>query len=81
MSSAFSSLMRKKIGLNGVLQDYLHKCEDNYFILQNKYLRIYEDSFGVKILRDNFALNYNCFDKKIIIIIHYPDKELVQESL
>ena len=23
------------------------------FVLQNKYLRIYEDSFGVKILRDD----------------------------
>ena len=59
MSSAFSSLMRKKIGLNGVLQDqnYLHKCEDNYFILQNKYLRIYEYSFIAKILRDDCALD------------------------
>ena len=56
MSSAFSSLMRKKIGLNGALQNYLHKCEDTYFILQNKYLHIYEDSFGAKILRDDCAL-------------------------
>ena len=32
---------------------YLHKCEDTYYILQNKPLRIYEDSFGAKILRDN----------------------------
>ena len=27
-------------------QKYLHKCEDTYFILQNKYLGIYEDTFG-----------------------------------
>ena len=32
---------------------YLCKCEDTYFILQNKYLRICEDSFGAKILRDD----------------------------
>ena len=29
------------------------KCKDTYFILQNKYLRIYQDSFGAKILRDD----------------------------
>ena len=27
------------------VQNYLHKCEDTYFILQNKYLRIYKDSY------------------------------------
>ena len=27
-----------------------------YFIIQNKYLCIYEDSFGAKILRDDCAL-------------------------
>ena len=27
-------------------QKYLYKCEDTYFILQNKYLCIYQDSFG-----------------------------------
>ena len=36
--------------LNIFAQKYLHKCEDNYFILQNKYLRIYEKSFRAKIL-------------------------------
>ena len=31
-------------------QKYLRKCEDTtYFVLQNKYLPIYEDSFGAKI--------------------------------
>ena len=38
-------------------QKYLHKCKDTYFILQNKYLCIYEDSFGLKILRDDCASN------------------------
>ena len=36
-------------------QNYLRKCNDTYFIIQNKYLRIYEDSFGTKILRDDCA--------------------------
>ena len=33
---------------------YLLKCEDTYLILQNKYLHIYEDSFGAKILIDRW---------------------------
>ena len=32
-------------------QKYLHKCEDTNFILQNKYLDVYKDSFGAKILK------------------------------
>ena len=36
-------------------QNYLRKCNDTYFIMQNKYLHIYEDSFGTKILRDDYA--------------------------
>ena len=36
---------------------YLRKWEDTYFILQNKYLCIYNDSFGAKILRDECALH------------------------
>ena len=47
---------------------YLHKCEDTYFILQNKYLRIYEDSFRAKILRDNCALR--CIDYQVDHKIH-----------
>ena len=43
--------------LNICDQNYLRKCKDTYFILQNKYLRIDEDSFGAKILRDDCALN------------------------
>ena len=35
-----------------IMQRYL-----TYLILQNKYLCIYEDSFGAKILRDNCALS------------------------
>ena len=41
-------------------QKYLRKCIDTYFILQNKYIRIYEDSFGgfgAKILRDDCPKN------------------------
>ena len=37
-------------------QKYLRKCEDAYFILQNKYVCIHEDSFGAKILIDDCAL-------------------------
>ena len=37
-------------------QRYLCKCKNTYIILQNKYLCIYEDSFGAKILRDNCTL-------------------------
>ena len=35
---------------------HLHKCKNSYFILQNKYLCIYEDSFGAKLHRDDFIL-------------------------
>ena len=38
-------------------EKYLRRCEDTYFItLQNKYLCIYKDSFGAKILRDDSAI-------------------------
>ena len=40
-------------------QKYLRKCEDTYFILQNKYLWIYKDSFGARILKDDCALRLN----------------------
>ena len=42
------------------LYKYLHKCEDTYSILQNKYLCIYKDSFGAKIvlLGVDWALSY-----------------------
>ena len=38
-------------------QKYLHKCKDTYFILQNKYIRIYEDNFGAKMKRDDCPLD------------------------
>ena len=37
-------------------QKYLCKCRDIYLMLQNKYLCIYKDSFGAKILKDDCAL-------------------------
>ena len=37
-----------------------------YFILQSKYLRIYEDSFGTKILRDDCALKIRMTDKIVV---------------
>ena len=43
--------------LSSFSQKYLLKCEDTYFILQNKYLHIYEDSFWAKILRGDCALS------------------------
>ena len=39
-------------------QKYICKCKDTYYILQNKYLSIYEDSFGTKIFRYDCALKY-----------------------
>ena len=30
-------------------QKYLHKCKDTYFILQNNYLRIYEENCQIQI--------------------------------
>ena len=44
--------------LSIVAQKYLRKCEDTYFILQNKYLRIYELTFGTKILSDDFESDF-----------------------
>ena len=43
-------LFNTQSSLNIFTQKYLHKCKDTYFILQNKYLHIYEDSFGAKLL-------------------------------
>ena len=45
-----------KLLLSIFTQKYLRKCKDIYFILQNKYLCIYEDSFGAKTLIDDCAL-------------------------
>ena len=51
------SALSAQSSLSIFAQKYLRKCEDTYFILQNKYLRIDEDSFGAKILRDDCALD------------------------
>ena len=42
--------------LSTFTKNYLCKCKDAYFILQNKYVCIHEDSFGAKILIDDCAL-------------------------
>ena len=52
-----NDILNKHSSLSIFAQKYLHKGKDTYFILQNKYLPIYEDSFGVKILRDDCALS------------------------
>ena len=51
----FSSSTSAQSSLSIFAQKYLHKCKDTYFILQNKYLCIYEDSFGAKIVREDCA--------------------------
>ena len=38
-------------------QRFLRKFEDNYFILQNKYLCFYKDSSGLKIHKDDCTLS------------------------
>ena len=43
---------------------YLLEYKDTYFILQNKYLCIYKDSFAVNILRDDCALIGACIHMK-----------------
>ena len=50
---------------------YLYNCKDTYFILQNKNLYIYEDSFGAKILRDDCTQFFLllCFENKPLGII------------
>ena len=46
-------------------QRFLRKFEDNYFILQNKYLCFYKDTFGTKTLRDDCTHStYDRYDKK-----------------
>ena len=49
--------MPNHLSLSIFAQKYLCKCEGTYFALQNKYLHIYEDGFGTKILRDDCALS------------------------
>ena len=57
--SMFSyQLLSMQSSLSIFAQKYPRICEDTYFILQNNYLCIYENSFGAKILRDDCAHNY-----------------------
>ena len=49
----FRTSISTQASLSILTQRYLRKCEDTYSILQNKYICNYEDSFGVKILRDD----------------------------
>ena len=42
--------LNMKSSLSIFAQKYIHKCKATYFILLNKYLRIYKDSIGAKIL-------------------------------
>ena len=54
INSIINVKCRAQSSLSIFAQNYMHKCEDTYYILQNKPLVcIYEDSFGAKILRDN----------------------------
>ena len=43
-----------------------------YFILQNKYLHIYKDSFGAKILRDDSALRVLVLHKHKYLLLWFP---------
>ena len=51
-------------------QKFLRKCEDIRYILKNKYLCIYEDSFGAKIFRDDCATSV----KKSFILMFCKSK-------
>ena len=63
MKSLFQEVVPVYVPNHIFAQMCLPKCKDTYFILLNKYLRIYEDSFGAKILRDDCVLYimYNAF--------------------
>ena len=56
-------------------QKYLRKCEDSYFILQNKYLHIYDDSLGAKILRDDCAIVQQVTYKIYLFLLDIPFSE------
>ena len=43
-SDGIRGIIVRKSSLNIFAQKFLRKCKDTYFILQNKYLRIYKDS-------------------------------------
>ena len=45
ISTRFSA----QLSLSIFIQKYLYECKITYFILENKYLCIYKDSFGAKM--------------------------------
>ena len=51
--------------LSSFTQNYLRKYNDTYLILQNKYLRIHEDSFGVKNAALQTVLRKNSMRKGV----------------
>ena len=53
-------------------QKYIGKCEDTYFILQNKFLCIYKDSLGAKILRDDCTHSWIMNLKALKILLKHP---------
>ena len=53
MNVIVQHLVRNHLYLSLFAQKYLRKCKDTFFISQKKYLHIYEDSFGAKILIDD----------------------------
>ena len=59
---------RVKSSLSIFAQKYLCKFEDTtYFILQNKYLHICEDSFGGKMLRDDCTPNITLYFPQVLV--------------
>ena len=55
--NTYNYYLQSQSSLSIFAKNYLCKCEDTYFILQNKYLGIYEYSFGAKILEDDCILS------------------------
>ena len=77
LSDTSALLLSTQPSLNIFAQKYLDKCEDTYFILHNKYLRIYKDSFGSKIFWDDcalFEMGKNYFTCSFLIFSIVSDK-------
>ena len=71
------SILSAQSSLSIFAQKYLCKCEDTYFILQNKYLCIHKDNFGGKILRDDCAHNTK---KHLLKILQQVTKSAFERS-
>ena len=59
------------------LQNYLHKCEDTYFVRLTKYLHIYEDTLGWRYLEriahlgciwTEFSAQYYILRRQIVLV-------------